>query len=187
MESLIFFTLGQDFKNITSLYQERLISIMPFNNILKNILELRINQFAQAAGAGDTGRGFAIVASEVKELARQAAEATVDIKNKITAIQENSKKSIDAIFHISQIIKDLNTISSLIVSATEGQSITTKEITKNISQSLEAANVVSQNIEGFSQVINEGSKNSIHIAELSQQIEKNTKDLAKIYNQFKIL
>ena len=49
---------------------------------------LALNATIEAARAGDAGKGFAVVATEVKELARQTAEATDDIRQRVEGIQK---------------------------------------------------------------------------------------------------
>ena len=69
---------------------------------------LALNATIEAARAGDAGRGFAVVANEVKELAKQTAQATEDITNKIGSIQRDTSTAVDAIGSISDSIKRLN-------------------------------------------------------------------------------
>jgi methyl-accepting chemotaxis protein len=59
------------------------------------------------------------VANEVKELAKQTAQATEDISQKIEAIQSGSKGAVDAIAEVSTIINQVNDISNTIASSVE--------------------------------------------------------------------
>ncbi len=93
---------------------------------------LALNATIEAARAGDAGKGFAVVASEVKDLARQANEASEDIRKKTQAIQSSSKSTIEEIKTIADVIEDVNAIVVTIASAMEEQSVTTKEISQNV-------------------------------------------------------
>jgi methyl-accepting chemotaxis protein len=94
---------------------------------------LALNATIEAARAGEAGKGFAVVASEVKELAKQTHGATADIRAKIEAIQVATKETISEISRISGVIHDINDIVSSIATAVEEQSITTKDVARNIS------------------------------------------------------
>ncbi len=107
---------------------------------------LALNATIEAARAGEAGKGFAVVASEVKELARQTAGATEDIGKRIAAIQSSTGESVDAISRIVQAISGVTGVSSTIAAALEEQSVTTKEIAKNMSQTATAAETVSVGI-----------------------------------------
>src|SRR5436305_1666673 len=78
---------------------------------------LALNATIDAARAGEAGRGFGVVANEVKELAKQTARATEDISHKIEAIQGNTKSAVEAIGQISDVIKQVNDISNTIATA----------------------------------------------------------------------
>src|ERR1017187_2446586 len=67
-------------------------------------------------------------ANEVKELAKQTAKATEDISQKITAIQEDTKRAVESIGSITAVINQINDISSTIATAVEEQSATTNEM-----------------------------------------------------------
>ena len=80
--------------------------------------------------AGAAGSGFAVVATEVKELARKTAEATEDIRHRIEGIQTSSNEAVDAIGRIGAVIDQVKDVSRTIASAVEEQSITTREIAR---------------------------------------------------------
>lgn len=84
------------------------------------------------AHAGEAGRGFAVVASEVKELAKQTAQATEDIGQRIEAIQKDTKEAVQAIADISEAIYQISDIQNTIASAVEEQTATTAEISRNV-------------------------------------------------------
>lgn len=93
---------------------------------------LALNATIEAARAGEAGKGFSVVAGEVKDLARQTNEATADIRKKIAIMHSSIDNTITEITQISGVVNDVDQIVSSIASAVEEQSITTREIAKNI-------------------------------------------------------
>lgn len=107
---------------------------------------LALNATIEAARAGDAGKGFAVVATEVKELAKQTAGATEDIRNRIVGIQGSTQEVVESIDEISKVISEVNSVSTTIAAAVEEQSVTTREIAKNVSETSEAAASVSTGV-----------------------------------------
>jgi len=107
---------------------------------------LALNATIEAARAGDAGKGFAVVATEVKQLARQTAEATEDIRARIEAIQRSSDEAIQAITEIGDVVGKVNGASRTIASAVEEQSATTREIAQNVAQASTSAETVAMGI-----------------------------------------
>ncbi len=95
---------------------------------------LALNATIESARAGEAGKGFAVVANEIKELAKQTADATEQIKRQIEEIQNMTATNVTDMDEITQVINKVNEIVSTIAAAIEEQSITTREIADNVSQ-----------------------------------------------------
>ncbi|MBN1765584.1 MAG: CZB domain-containing protein [Sedimentisphaerales bacterium] len=161
---------------------------------------LALNATIEAARAGDAGKGFAVVATEVKELAKQTAEATEDISRRITAIQNTTGESIEAISQISEVIKNVNEVSRTIASAVEEQSITTKEIAQNITQTATASEMVAQgisqntsstreithNITGVNDIARQNAEGAAQTKTFSNQLSIMARDLKSLIGKFNI-
>ncbi len=98
---------------------------------------LALNATIEAARAGKAGKGFAVVAGEIKALALQTAEATNEVNTKIAGVQTTTKESVEAIGSIVSIINEINEIVRTVATAIEEQSLTTQEISTNVSQAAE--------------------------------------------------
>lgn len=96
---------------------------------------LALNATIEAARAGDAGRGFAIVAGEVKALAGQTAKATANIGTQIAEIQHATLRSLEATVAIEKIIREIGEISATIAVAVSQQ----REATQRIAHSAEVA------------------------------------------------
>ncbi len=107
---------------------------------------LALNATIEAARAGEAGKGFAVVANEIKELARQTATATAEIKNKINSIQQTTQGTVSEIESISVVINEVNQIVSTISTAVEEQSSTTSEIAGNVAQASQGVQAVNQTV-----------------------------------------
>jgi methyl-accepting chemotaxis protein len=93
---------------------------------------LALNATIEAARAGEAGRGFAVVASEVKSLASQTAKATDEISSHILGMQGATQESVAAIKEIGGTIAQMSAIASTIASAVEQQSSATQEIARSV-------------------------------------------------------
>ncbi len=130
---------------------------------------LALNATIEAARAGEAGKGFAVVATEVKELAKQTASATDDIRSRIEAIQSATTEAIEAIGQIESVIRNVNDVSRTIASAVEEQRITTTEISRNVAETTNAVDVVSKSIVESATASREITTNMVKVDQASRQ------------------
>ncbi len=142
--------------------------------LIKNISSqtnlLALNATIEAASAGEAGKGFAVVANEVKELAKQSADATEEIRRKIEEMQRNTLSTVDAINIITQTISDINEISKSIARAIEEQTLTVAEVTRSVSEASKSASEVSRTVLEASE----------HAEKVAYQVKDTTEEVEKI-------
>jgi methyl-accepting chemotaxis protein len=107
---------------------------------------LALNATIEAARAGEAGKGFAVVASEVKSLATQTAKATEEISQQISDIQNATGGAVQAIAQITSTIEEVHSIANGIAAAVEEQSSATEEISRNVQEASASTSEVSVNI-----------------------------------------
>jgi methyl-accepting chemotaxis protein len=144
---------------------------------------LALNATIEAASAGEAGKGFSVVASEVKELAKQSADATEVIRNRIEVMQATSAAAVLAIEEISKIIVEMNQINTAIATSVEEQTSSTNEISKSISNAAFAASNVSNTVQGAATQSGAIARELTEANHGVQQITLNLEEIVKGTNE----
>ncbi|MGE3333010.1 MAG: methyl-accepting chemotaxis protein [Rhodospirillaceae bacterium] len=145
---------------------------------------LALNATIEAARAGEAGKGFAVVASEVKNLANQTAKATEEIAAQINDIQGATKSSVGAIESIFETIGQIDQISTTIASAIEEQTAATAEIARNVEQAAAGTQEVSSNITGVTKAAGETGQVSTQVFEAAKELGRQSDSLRKEVDGF---
>ncbi len=169
--------------------------------MIKEIAEqtnlLALNANIEAASAGDAGRSFAVVADEIKELAKQSAAAAQKIAGKISGIQDNTDGAVKTIERMAGIINTVSDSSFAITDLAVKQSGTARSMSANIKESALGVGEIARLIDEMAASAEEVAKHSAQLStssrEISGEISQANFELAnvverlqKIVNNFKL-
>jgi len=170
----------QDAASVISNLEDEVNQIVSVLNVIVGIAEqtnlLALNAAIEAARAGEHGRGFAVVADEVRGLAGRTQQSTEEIQQMIERLKSGSQQAVEvmarsseqslstvqqsevvqqALNQISSSVAQINEINQLVASASEEQSCVSEEMNTSIQQIVEVAQLTSQGMEETSTSCNE--------------------------------
>jgi methyl-accepting chemotaxis protein len=140
---------------------------------------LALNATIEAARAGEAGKGFAVVASEVKNLASQTAKATDEISAQIAEIQSATDDAVAAILAIGKVIEEISNVTHGIAAAVEEQGAATQEIARNVEQAAIGTQEVSSNIAGVAQAAESTGGSARDLLQASETMDRDSSDLKR--------
>lgn len=146
---------------------------------------LALNATIEAARAGEAGRGFAIVASEVKELAKETAKATGDIAGRIGALQADARTAGQQIGEISGVIGKINDNQLMIAGAVEQQTATTGEIGRNVTQAAAGSAEIAGNVSGVAEAAQSTAAGAIETQRAAGELSRMAGDLQQLVGTFR--
>ena len=147
---------------------------------------LALNATIEAARAGEMGKGFAVVASEVKDLAQETARATEDIGQRVAAIQTDTAGAVSAIGEISEIIGRISEFQTTIASAVEEQTVTTNEMSRNVTEAANAGGLVASTIGDVAASVQLTTVGVTEATRAAGQLATMSDNLRAIVNRFQL-
>lgn len=154
---------------------------------------LALNAAIEAARAGEQGRGFAVVADEVRKLAERTTKATKEIADTIRAIQDDTKQAADSMGQANDMVlkgkeaaSDAENVLNQIVSAVNQAMDMIRQIAAASEQQSSGAEEISKNVEAISSVTRETASGAEQMANAAGELTNQTQALRAVVNQFKI-
>ncbi|MCU7497550.1 MAG: hypothetical protein HF311_18915, partial [Ignavibacteria bacterium] len=154
---------------------------------------LALNAAIEAARAGEQGRGFAVVADEVRKLAERTTKATKEIAETIKAIQTEARDAdhsmATAKIAVEEGMKLTEEVSEVLNGILNGAQKATDVVLQVAAASEEqssAAEQISKNIEGISSVTQQSAAGTEQIARAAEDLNRLTVNLQELVSRFKL-
>jgi methyl-accepting chemotaxis protein len=190
------FTSTVELSTMVEKLNNRASEIGDIVTVIKDIADqtnlLALNAAIEAARAGEQGRGFAVVADEVRKLAERTIKATAEITDKINAVQAESgltmksmSEALDEVTSATEYIRQVGDSLSHIVDSVQRVKDQIIQIATAVDEQSAASEEVAKNIEKTSSIAREVEKMSGDVMHEVTALEKTAGDLKSSTSGFK--
>lgn len=157
-------------------------------SIIQEIAEqtnlLALNATIEAARAGEAGKGFAVVASEVKNLASQTSRATEEISAHVVSIQESTGDTVSAISEIADQMATVDEFTSSISTALDQQNHAANEINSNVTRAADGTSELTLVVDGVTEAAGQTNKSADEVLEASEALAGQAQKLRGTVSNF---
>ncbi|MBM3529623.1 MAG: hypothetical protein FJX62_16165 [Alphaproteobacteria bacterium] len=158
--------------------------VMLIEDVAEQTNLLALNATIEAARAGEMGRGFGVVAQEVKQLATRTSQATVDVRGRLQGITESSKRIAERVTTLVGSIEQVAAVTGAIAQSTRTQDANSQAITSNTSKTAADVHEVAATVKDVAGMISDAKQAADLVTKVSTDLGQQATDLRGAVERF---